>query len=154
MGKEIERRFLVKGEAWRGLGRGVQYRQGYLSTAAERIVRVRTAEGKGYLTVKGMGRGLSRTEFEYEIPFTDASAMLDGLCERPLIKKIRYRVEHCGMLWEVDEFQAENKCLILAEVELSYESQDFEPPAWLGKEVTHDPRYLNANLVKNPYKEW
>ncbi len=154
MGKEIERKYLVKGDSWKELARGVMYRQGYLSTVKERVVRVRTIDDKGYLTIKGISRGISRLEFEYEIPLEDANKMLDELCERPLIEKARYKIEYGGLVWEVDEFFGDNEGLILAEVELSDENQHIELPDWIGEEVSGDPRYFNSNLIKHPYKEW
>jgi CYTH domain-containing protein len=154
MGTEIERKFLLKGDAWRALARGTAYRQGYLSTVKERTVRVRTVGERGFLTVKGVTTGVRRAEFEYEIPRADADAMLDDLCERPLIEKTRYRIEHGGLVWEVDEFFGENAGLVLAEVELDSESQKIALPGWVGEEVSGDPRYFNANLIKNPYSTW
>ncbi len=154
MGKEIERKYLVKGDSWKALARGVMYRQGYLSTVKERVVRVRTIDDKGYLTIKGISKGISRLEFEYEIPLEDANKMLDELCERPLIEKARYKIEYGGLVWEVDEFFGDNEGLILAEVELSDENQHIELPDWIGEEVSGDPRYFNSNLIKHPYKEW
>jgi len=154
MGKEIERKFLVNGDAWRSLGQGTCYRQGYLSTVKERTVRVRTIADKGYLTVKGVTEGIARAEFEYEIPVDDANALLDGLCERPLIEKDRYKISHGDHTWEVDEFFGDNAGLIMAEVELESEDQAFETPEWVGREVSDDPRYFNANLIANPYRNW
>jgi CYTH domain-containing protein len=154
MGKEIERKFLVKDNTWRGQDSGKRYRQGYLSTVKERTVRVRTAGDKAYLTIKGITVGASRNEYEYEIPVADANEMLDQLCERPLIEKTRYRIQHDGLVWEVDEFEAENRGLITAEVELKDEHQSVTLPAWVGEEVTGDPRYFNANLVAKPFTTW
>ena len=154
MGREIERKFLVKKEAWQPEGKGDLYRQGYLSTAKERVVRVRVTGDKGFLTVKGMTEGFSRLEFEYEIPVRDARQMLDTLCERPLIEKHHYRVEHEGMIWEIDMFLGDNEGLVLAEVELESATQQFSLPGWAGEDVSEDPRYFNANLVKNPFRQW
>jgi len=152
MGKEIERKFLVKEGAWRQ-AKGTQYRQGYLNSTKERIVRVRTIDGRGYLTIKGLTVGASRMEFEYEIPLQDANELLN-ICEKPLIEKIRYTVEDGGMVWEIDEFAGDNQGLIVAEVELDSEDQPFHKPNWIGKEVTGDPRYFNSNLIKIPYTKW
>ncbi len=152
MGKEIERKFMVKKGVWRDK-KATKYRQGYLSTVKERTVRVRTIEDKGYLTIKGISIGASRMEFEYEIPRQDADELLD-ICEKPLIEKNRYKVENGGFVWEVDEFFGENQGLIVAELELENEDQYFPRPDWIGEEVTDEPRYFNANLVKNPYSKW
>lgn len=154
MGKEIERKFLIKNDGWRSLASGTMYRQGYLSTVKERTVRVRTVGRKGFLTIKGVTTGVTRAEFEYEIPVTEANAMLDGLCERPLIEKSRYRIEHGGLVWEVDEFFGENRGLVIAEVELADEGQRIDLPSWVGEEVSDDPRFFNSNLTRNPFTRW
>ena len=154
MAKEIERKFLVRGNTWRGQDGGKRYRQGYLSTVKERTVRVRTTGDKGFITIKGMSVGATRSEYEYEIPLVDANEMLDRLCERPLIEKTRYRVSHEGLAWEIDEFEGDNRGLIIAEVELKDETQSVTLPGWIGQEVTGDHRYFNANLVANPFSQW
>lgn len=154
MGTEIERKFLLKGDAWRELGEGTHYRQGYLNSAKERTVRVRTINEKGFLTVKGITVGATRVEYEYEIPKDECSAMLDDLAEKPIIEKSRYKIDYEGFTWEIDEFFGENKGLIVAEIELESEDQTFEKPEWIGDEVTGDPRYFNSNLIKHPYTKW
>jgi len=154
MGKEIERKFLITGDKWKELAKGVTYRQGYLSTVKERVVRVRTIGNKGYLTIKGITVGATRLEYEYDIPREDADEMLTELCEKPLVEKNRYKIEYEGLIWELDEFFGDNEGLILAEVELTHESQSFEKPGWIGEEVTGDPKYFNSNLTKNPYTKW
>lgn len=154
MGMEIERKFLVKGDGWKSLAQGVLLRQGYLSSAPERTVRVRIEADAAMLTIKGRTTGASRAEWEYTIPLEDARALLDGLCERPIIEKRRYRIPFAGMVWEVDEFLGENAGLVVAEIELESEDQDFARPDWIGEEVTHDPRYFNASLLRNPYCSW
>jgi adenylate cyclase len=154
MAKEIERKFLVEGDAWRALAKGTNYRQGYLNSAKERAVRVRTAEDKAFLTIKGLTVGATRAEYEYEIPFDEGKAMLDALAEKPLIEKKRYKIPAGGLTWEIDEFLGDNAGLIVAEVELKSEDQAFERPLWLGDEVTGDPRYYNANLIKKPFTRW
>ncbi|MGK7946030.1 MAG: CYTH domain-containing protein [Microcystaceae cyanobacterium] len=155
MAIEIERKFLVTNNQWRKLGEGKLYRQGYIRTEnSETSVRVRIAGNKGYLTIKGKKQGISRAEFEYEIPLADAAAMLDTLCDRPLIEKTRYCVMVGGLTWEIDEFWGENQGLIVAEIELKTENQSFERPDWIGEDVTDDLRYYNSSLVKNPYQNW
>ena len=154
MGKEIERKFLIKGDAWRSLAQGTTYRQGYLNRVKERVVRVRTIDDKGFLTIKGITTGATRVEYEYEIPAADADSMLDDLCERYLIEKKRYKIDYREFVWEVDEFLGENQGLIVAEVELESEDQNYEKPEWIGEEVTGDPKYFNSNLVQNPYLKW
>ena len=154
MGKEIERKFLVKNHSYRDGASCKTYRQGYISTHPARVIRVRTDGEKGYLAVKGPSHGAVRLEYEYEIPLSDAEDMLTMMCEKPLIEKRRYTVVFEGMTWEVDEFFGENQGLCIAEIELEQEDQSFPLPPWVDREVTHDPRYYNANLVKAPYKNW
>ncbi|WP_426070727.1 CYTH domain-containing protein [Janthinobacterium sp. DSP2-3-3] len=154
MGVEIERKFLLQGDAWRGLGQAVLLRQGYLSSARERVVRVRIEGQQAMLTIKGANVGATRGEWEYPIPLADAVELLDGLCEQPLIEKYRHRIEHAGMVWEVDEFLGANAGLIVAEIELASEAQPFEKPGWVGAEVSGDARYYNANLIRHPFSQW
>ncbi|MBL6945022.1 MAG: CYTH domain-containing protein [Rhodospirillales bacterium] len=154
MAKEIERKFLVVGDAWRALAKGTVYRQGYLSTVKERTVRVRTIDEAAFLTIKGITVGMTRAEYEYEIPTADATEMLDDLCEKPIIEKTRYKIPFEGFVWEVDEFSGVNQGLIVAEIELADESQAFTKPDWIGEEVSGDPRYFNANLIAHPYSDW
>jgi adenylate cyclase len=154
MGKEIERKFLVKGDAWRALADGTSYRQGYLNSAKERTVRIRTINDRAFLTVKGLTVGATRTEYEYEIPLADCSAMLDILAEKPIIEKKRYKIPFAGLTWEIDEFFGDNTGLIVAEVELQSEGQAFRKPEWVGEEVTSDARYFNSNLIRHPYTRW
>lgn len=139
--------------AWRVI-EGTVYRQGYLSTVKERTVRVRTIGDKGYLTIKGITVGATRLEYEYEIPVAEADELLDELCERPLIEKRRRKFEFEGLTWEVDEFFGQNAGLIVAEVELGDEQQQFNKPGWIAQEVTDDARYFNANLVSTPFSRW
>ncbi|QHG17413.1 CYTH domain-containing protein [Nostoc sp. ATCC 53789] len=154
MAKEIERKFLVKGDSWRGLVEGSVYRQGYIATQDKVAVRIRIVGEKSYLTIKGPSIKYSRLEFEYPIPVEDAQEMLEALCERPFIEKIRYKIQSGGLIWEIDEFDGVNKGLILAEVELTDENQEIELPSWIGQEVSHDSRYFNSNLVKHPFSQW
>ena len=152
--QEIERKFLVGNDSWRPGASGTRFRQGYLSTDPERTVRVRLEGDRGVLTIKGPSRGISRAEFEYPIPAAEAATLLDTLCLQPLIEKTRYRVEHGGHLWEIDEFAGDNAGLVLAEVELSSEDEQVALPPWVGMEVSNDPRYFNANLARHPFSRW
>lgn len=154
MAKEIERKFLVKPRKWSELGRGNRIRQGYLSTAKEATVRVRTYGDKAYITVKGLTVGATRDEYEYEIPVDDANAMLDRLCAKPLIEKTRYRIAHSGLTFEVDAFEGVNQGLTVAEVELESEKESVSLPDWIDREVTGDPKYYNANLIAHPFSTW
>lgn len=126
--------------------------QGYICSEKGRTVRVRIRDDKGYLTVKGAASssGLSRYEFEREVPLEDAEQML-RLCEQESINKERYLVPYKGHTWEVDVFHGHNEGLILAEIELSREDEPFERPSWLGKEVTGDRRYYNSVLMRTPF---
>jgi len=153
MALEIERKFLVNGDGWRRLGTGTLYRQGYVPTL-NGTVRVRIAGEQGYLTLKTPTVGISRREFEYPIPLTDADELLDLLCDRPIIEKTRYRIMVGTLLWEVDEFAGENQGLILAEVELVEEEQAIELPDWIGEEVSGDRRYFNSCLAQHPFTKW
>ncbi|HEY0065091.1 MAG TPA: CYTH domain-containing protein [Telluria sp.] len=154
MGVEIERKFLLAGEGWRALGEPVLLRQGYLSSDPERTVRVRI-EGQGAtLTIKGRSVGATRAEWEYPIPLADAADLLDRLCQQPLIEKYRRRIAFAGNVWEVDEFLGANQGLAFAEIELASEAQHFDKPDWIGAEVTHDRRYFNSNLIKEPFSNW
>jgi len=150
MGIEIERKFLVKDDSWRAeADEGMACRQGYLVAEKERTVRVRTMGTKAFLTIKGAAAGISRAEFEYEIPLPDAEALL-GLCGGAVVEKMRHRVRHSDMVWEVDVFGGRHAGLVLAEIELEREDQEFEMPGWAGKEVSADPRYCNAVLARPP----
>lgn len=152
MAIEIERKFLVTGTAWRQ-GPGRLLCQGYLNQACGVTVRVRIDDARGFLTVKGPAEGLSRAEFEYEIPLPDAQELLK-LCSGALIEKRRYQVFLDGYCWEIDEFLGENCGLIVAEIELPAEDAPYSRPAWLGREVSDDPRYRNSNLVLCPFSSW
>ncbi len=152
MAIEIERKFLVTGDAWRD-ATATYYSQGYLNRAKERTVRVRIAGEEAFLTIKGKSAGASRAEFEYPIPLWDARELL-GLCEQPLIEKYRRKILFEGFIWEVDEFLGENLGLVVAEVELPSEDTSFTLPEWVGEEVTSDARYFNSNLSSMPFSRW
>lgn len=154
MAHEIERKFLLSGDAWRGLAQGQYLCQGYLSISPDCTVRIRIAGDKAFFTIKGRTKGLTRLEFEYPMPLEEARVMLRELALRPLIEKTRYSIPHQGLVWEVDEFHGENQGLVLAELELENENQAYEKPGWIGEEVTGDPRYYNANLTTTPYRQW
>ena len=154
MAKEIERKFLVAHQAWRESVNTIHvYRQGYLSYDSERTVRVRATEVTGYLTIKGITEGLTRDEFEYEIPLADALALLQ-LCERPAIEKKRYIVPNGAHVWEVDVFEGVNEGLVVAEIELGSEDEAFDKPNWLVNEVSGDRKYSNSALNLHPFKDW
>ena len=155
MAQEIERKFLVTGEGWRqGVERSVQYRQGYLSSDKTCSIRIRVSEAGAHLNIKSATLGVQRHEYEYAIPLADAHEMLDTLCDGPLIEKTRHYVPHAGHLWEVDVFEGDNAGLVVAEIELEREDEPFDRPAWVGEEVSHDPRYYNVCLVEHPYTRW
>lgn len=154
MGIEIERKFLINLDKWFPPENGLLYRQGYINTINGNTVRVRVVAHQGYLTLKSKTKGAKRAEFEYLIPLEEAEEMLKTLCDRPLIEKIRYKIVREDLIWEIDEFLGDNQGLILAEVELKAETQQISLPEWIGEEVTHDLRYYNSNLAKNPFSQW
>ena len=153
MGVEIERKFLVRDMTVLAGVEGIPYRQGYLSTDPQRTVRVRRAGDRAFLTIKGLSEGATRAEFEYAIPVEDAEAMFLQ-CLPPIVAKVRHRVPHAGLTWEVDVFGGENEGLVVAEVEIPSQVTAVVLPPWVGDEVTDDPRYFNANLVAHPYRDW
>ncbi len=155
MAQEIERKFLVKGDFKADSFKATRITQGYLSSVPERTVRVRIKGDKGYITIKGKGNdsGASRYEWEKEIPVDEVKELLN-LCEPGVIDKTRYLVKSGEHTFEVDEFYGENEGLVMAEVELKDENENFVKPAWLGEEVTGDVKYYNSMLMKNPYTKW
>ncbi len=155
MPKEIERKFLVKGEFKQFAISKSRIIQGYLSSLSERAVRIRIRDKSGYLTIKGKANaaGTIRSDWEYEIPLYEAEELLQ-LCEQGIIEKFRYLVKAGNHTYEVDEFYGENEGLVVAEIELQSEEEDFIKPDWLGKEVTGDTRYYNSGLAGNPYTKW
>lgn len=155
MGVEIERKFLVVDDSWReAASAGLRYRQGYLSTDPSNSVRVRVCGDKAWLNIKSATVGMTRREYEYEIPSADAHAILEELCVKPLIEKTRFVVEHDGRAWEIDVFEGDNAGLVVAELELDSVSDEFSLPAWAGEDVSGDIRYYNQRLVEHPYSSW
>lgn len=155
MGIEIERKFLVKKDKWAQVVKAKQslYRQGYILSDKQKTVRVRLTDTEAFLTIKGQSVGIARHEFEYSIPMEDARHMLDNLCVSEL-SKVRYFIPHDGHTWEVDEFLGQNEGLIVAEIELAAEDEQFSLPDWVDKDVTAEKKYTNSNLSINPYKNW
>ena len=153
MAIEYERKFLVNFDKLPPLINGIKMVQGYL-LARSPSIRVRIADTKAYLTIKGKPQNhISRSEFEYEIPLDDAKELLKE-CKELIISKTRYEIMHENHLWEIDVFEEENKGLIVAEIELSSEDETFTLPSWVTVEVSCDKRYTNANLISHPYREW
>ena len=153
MGIEIERKFLVKDDLWiADADSGRVFRQGYLWSDGGMTVRIRVSGEQAFLTIKGPSAGISRQEFEYEIPCADAESLL-ALCGN-VLEKVRHLVSHAGNVWEVDVFAGANEGLVMAEVELESEGQKFERPEWAGEEVSGDPRYYNAYLADHPFTGW
>jgi adenylate cyclase len=151
---EIERKFLVDTELLGPLTGGEEITQGYIAAAEHAAVRVRLADERAWLTVKGATVGASRSEFEYPVPVADARQMLTELCGDRVLSKTRYRQRRGDHEWEIDVFHGANDGLIVAEVELRSETDHPELPDWVGEEVTGDPRYYNANLVSHPFSQW
>lgn len=154
MALEIERKFLVAGDYKSSATSGERIAQGYLASGEGCTVRVRVRGDRGYLTIKGPSAdGVSRHEWEYEVPAREALEML-SLCRSGVIDKCRYLVPFEGHTFEVDEFYGDNEGLTVAEVELSSVDEEFARPEWLGEEVTGDPRYYNSSLARNPFCKW
>jgi|TARA_B110000459_G_C16620577_1_gene501387 adenylate cyclase len=154
MALEIERKFLLKNDTWKPLIKEeILIKQGYLNSEKERTVRIRTYGDKGVITIKGKNNNLTRKEFEYPIPLADVIEMLE-LTEMPIIEKTRFIVINDGNTWEIDVFKGVNKGLVVAEIELENETEKFEIPDWIGEEVSADPKYYNASLIKHPFTAW
>jgi adenylate cyclase len=152
---EIERKFLVSGNAWRqSVTRSERFGQGYLATTPSSSIRVRVGGERAWIGIKGRVVGMSRPEYEYEIPVAEGSEILRDYCAEGRIDKIRHWVEVGGRAWEIDEFLGANAGLVVAELEIESETAEFERPAWLGREVTSDVRYYNASLAQQPYGMW
>jgi adenylate cyclase len=155
MAQEIERKFLVLGDAWRDqVLRQTRMRQGYLNESPMSSVRVRVEDDKAFLNIKSATLGVFRKEYEYPMPVDEANEILNDLAHKPLIEKTRHFVKYAGHVWEVDVFEGDNRGLIVAEVELDHEDEAVELPPWIGEEVSADPRYYNVCLVKHPFKDW
>ena len=155
MGTEIEHKFLLRDESWRGqVERSASMRQGYLMSNSRCSVRVRIADGQGFLNIKSGVLGIQRSEYEYPIPLADAEELLDTLCEKPLVEKTRHFVRHQGHLWEIDEFAGANAGLVVAELEVDHPDETFVRPDWLGEDVSRDIRYYNSQLARHPYTSW
>lgn len=152
--KEIERKYLVKDESFKNLSEGVLYKQGYIVNLPDRVVRVRIAGEKAFLTIKGENTGISRSEYEYKIPVEEAAELLDTFCGKLIIEKYRFTIEHEGREWIVDQFLGDNEGLIITEVELGHEDEEVTHPDWVGAEVSYESRYYNSNLIKHPFKDW
>ncbi len=155
MGVEVERKFLVVGAAWRAAAtERIAMRQGYLTREGPSSVRVRLTGDEARLNLKSAEVGTTRLEFDWAVPRADAEQILDRLCHRPLIEKVRHLVPFGDHLWEVDEFAGDNLGLVVAEIELDHADDTFARPDWLGREVTHERRYYNQALVEHPYQRW
>ena len=154
MAREIERKYLVKHELLPELSNGVKMVQCYLVRSEKFTLRLRLADQKAFLTIKGRSSGISRSEFEYEIPALDALNMLKEFNPGNSVCKTRYCIDFAGHTWEVDVFEGSNSGLITAEIELNSEDEIFELPPWIASDISEDPRYRNANLAAHPYQEW
>jgi adenylate cyclase len=155
MPTEIERKFLLHDDSWRNsVSHQQRIIQGYMANTDKCSVRIRVSGDKANINIKSMTIDISRSEYEYPVPVNEANDMLHSLCIKPLIEKTRNYVNDNGHTWEIDEFEGDNKGLVIAELELDKADQQFVSPPWLGKEVSGDLRYFNISLVKNPYKDW
>ena len=155
MGIEIERKFLVDAKKWASLKKpeGVPFKQGYLLSEPGKTIRIRVAGEKAWITIKGATVGVSRSEYEYAIPVKDAEEMLATMAGAIIAKK-RYKIRFAGKLWEIDEFDGDNQGLLMAEIELSREAEEFEVPDWITTEVSADGRYYNSSLAVYPFNQW
>lgn len=153
MAEEIERKFLVTGDAWREQASPHRIAQGYLCRDPDRVVRVRLRDENAFMTIKGRAQGIRRSEIEFPIPREDAELLL-AMCLPTVIEKTRHEVEWAGHTWEVDEFHSSNAGLIVAEIELPSEDAEVELPPWVGTEVSHDHRYANSHLSEHPFNTW
>jgi len=155
MAIEIERKFLLANENWRtAVSKSIDYRQGYLNSDANSSVRIRVSDASAKINIKSATIGAQRSEYEYDIPATDAHELLSTLCHQPLVEKIRHLVVIGKHTWEIDEFKGDNLGLIVAEIELTTVDESFGRPDWVGREVTEDIRYYNNQLAKHPYSAW
>lgn len=155
MAVEIERKYLVINDKWKSsVESEAVMKQAYLATVENASIRVRVAKGKAYLNIKSSTQGIRRSEYEYEIPVQDGEEMLLNLTAGSVIDKVRYKVRCGEHIWDLDVFHGENAGLVVAEVELNTEDEVFEIPVWAGEEVSGDPKYYNASLVKHPYCDW
>ncbi|TCJ19294.1 CYTH domain-containing protein [Flaviaesturariibacter flavus] len=155
MAMEIERKFLVKKDVWENWEKEPPHylRQGYLFKDLVKTARVRVSDDTGYMTVKGKTIGISRAEYEFEIPKQDAEDLLSAFCDT-VVTKQRYIVPFEGKIWEVDVFLEQNEGLLVAEIELTEETETFTLPPFIDVEVTGDKKYYNSQLAVKPYKEW
>jgi len=155
MGVEIERKFLVDHDKWAQVTKpeGTHFRQGYILSDATRTIRVRTTDKTGYITIKGASAGISRKEYEYEIPVGEGNELLDNFALSEL-KKIRYCIDFEGKVWEVDVFFDDNEGLITAEIELDSETEEFTKPGFIADEVSDQDKYYNSSLSVHPFKDW
>jgi len=151
---EIERKFLVDSALWTPSSKGASITQAYICVENSTVVRVRILNDRAFLTIKGKTEGISRPEYEYSVPVSHAQEMIAELGSKRCVEKVRYTEEHNGMTWEIDIFKGQNQSLILAEIELESEYQEFERPSWLGREVSDDSRYYNSNLATQPFSTW
>lgn len=154
MSLEIERKFLVSGDAWQSRAEGQPCVQGYIPASSACGVRVRILGNQGYLTLKGPSHGCERAEYEYPIPAGDAREILETFCVKPLIEKTRHTAVHNRHTWEIDVFHGANEGLVLAEIELDAADESFDLPPWVSEEVTGRPEYYNFSLVRHPYSAW
>ena len=154
MAIEIEKKFLIKRIPIEQISYSESIKQGYIVSDKKKVIRVREKGGDFFITIKGNKIGISRFEFEYKIPRSDALELFENFCEIGSIDKTRHYVKHNNHIWEIDEFHKDNQGLIVAEIELNSEDEKFDIPDWILEEVTSDPKYYNMNLTVAPYKSW
>ncbi len=154
MAIEIERKFLVNSIPIKNIDISKRIKQGYIINNKEKTLRIRQSDDDYTITIKGKTTGISRLEFEYPIPKKDADILFNHFCDGIIIHKTRHYVCHKNFTWEIDQFHDQNHGLIIAEIELKHENEQFELPNWVGNEITDDPKYYNMSLSTNPYENW
>ncbi len=155
MAIEIERKFLLANNGWRrDADSGTRICQGYMTETGPASVRVRIEGDHANINIKSATLDMTRQEYEYPVPVSDAESMLARICLKPVIDKTRFHVNYHGKLWEIDVFEGDNEGLVVAEIELNSVDEPFDLPPWAGQEVTQEKPYYNVCLVKYPYKDW
>ena len=154
MAIEIEKKFLIKYIPFKNINYSEKIEQGYIVHDKNKVIRVRKKNKNYSITIKGNKIGISRYEFEYQIPKKDAIILLKEFCNNSYISKTRHYVNYNDHTWEIDEFHKKNEGLVVAEIELRSENESFDIPDWIREEVTHDPRYYNMNLTTFPFSKW
>ena len=154
MAIEIERKYLVKSPPLHLAEKRLHIKQGYIVNDQKQVIRIREKGDEYFLTIKGNQIGISRLEYDFPISKKDANELISNFCRDTIIEKTRHYLRFKDHIWEIDEFHKKNQGLVVAEIELNSENENFELPSWVEKEVTLEKKYYNMNLATNPYKNW